>query len=71
MREKAGAQRRLLSAKEEEAGRADAPYPHTAPLCGGIRAVGELGDRMGVHLAAERRPRFPQATSCPKGVRGP
>ena len=31
MREKAGAQRRLLSAKEEEAGRADAPYP-TQPL---------------------------------------
>ena len=42
MREKAGAQRRLLSAREEEAGKADVPHPCIAPSCGGIRAVGDL-----------------------------
>lgn len=81
MREKAGAQRRLLSAREKEEGRADAPHPHTAPSCGGIRAVGDLADPqlwggcgsggVEVCLAAERRPRFLLATSCPKGVQGP
>lgn len=81
MREKAGAQRRLLSAREKEAGRADAPHPRTAPSCGGIRAVGDLADPqlwggcgsggVEVCLAAERRPRFLLATSCPKGVQGP
>lgn len=56
MKEKAGAQRRLLSAREEEAGRADAPHPHTAPSCGGIRAVGELGDRIGGAFGSREKP---------------
>lgn len=66
MREKAVAQRRVLSAREEETGRADAPSPHS-PSGGGIRAAGELGDKTGRAFGSREKARVPTGNFLPQG----
>lgn len=65
MREKAGVQRRVLSAREEETGRADAPSPHS-PSCGGIRAAGELGGKTGCAFGRGEKAWVPTGNFLPQ-----